>query len=110
VKAGLPIVLADQDAERANRNHRERIDELQALPLVGARVVPGVELADGITTQVAHKLGRAPAWIGVSAVRGASTTGRIDDTSRTGGNDRAKFAVLTATGWGATITVDLLVL
>jgi hypothetical protein len=46
----------------------------------------------------------------VSAVRGASTTGRIDDTSRTGGNDRAKFAVLTATGWGATITVDLLVL
>jgi hypothetical protein len=73
-------------------------------------VVAGVELADGVVTPIAHKLGRAPAWMGISLVRGAASTGRIDDTSREGGNDRSKFAVLTATGWGATITVDLLVL
>jgi hypothetical protein len=110
MKAGLPIVLDDEKAERANRNHRERIDELQSLPATGLRVLAGVELADGVATPIAHKLGRAPAWLGVSLVRGAVSTGRIDDTSREGGNDRAKFAVLTANGWGATITVDLLVL
>ena len=42
----------------------------------------------------------------MSAVRGATATGRIVE-SRPSANDRTQVVTLTATGHGATITVDL---
>lgn len=50
--------LADKDAERARQNHADRIRELQGIPIVGGKVIEGIELAAGVTTPVAHGLGR----------------------------------------------------
>lgn len=104
--APLAVRLADADAERVRRSHEERIRELQALPAAGLVVLQDIELADGVATRIVHKLGKAPRWIGPSVVRGATTTGRIVE-SRDSGN-RQHAVTLTATGWGATITIDLL--
>ncbi len=106
LKPGLSITLDDEKAERANVNHEDRIDELQGLPFASARIVRDVSLADTIGTLVAHGLGRVPQWLGVSVVRGATATGRIVE-SRAGTHDRTKFTLLTATGHGATISIDL---
>ncbi len=100
-------VKLDGDAERARRDHVERIDELQGLPFCGARVIPNVTLADGVATSVAHGLGRNPVWICESVIRGAVSAGYITET-RTG--DRSRVVTLTANDYGATITVDLVAL
>jgi hypothetical protein len=94
-------------AERVRRSHHDAISELQRLPLAGARIIRDVTLADSTWTPIAHGMGR-PVFVFVSPPRGAVTTGRIAE-SRDGTVDRAKFVQLAATGWGATVTVDLLV-
>jgi hypothetical protein len=105
----LDIQLEDERAERARRSHASAIGELQASPLAGAKVIAGVELSDATTRVIAHKLGRAPRWVGVSVVRGASSAGVITET-RGSPYDASQVLALTASGYGATITVDLLVL
>jgi hypothetical protein len=105
----LDIELEDERAERARRSHASAITELQTGPLAGAKVIAGISLPDGELRTVAHKLGRAPRWVGVSVVRGASTAGVITET-RGGQYNASQLLALTASGYGATITVDLLVL
>ena len=82
--------------------------ELQALPAVGLTVLSDVVLADGVRSTVAHKLGRPPRWVGVSVVRGAVSTGRVEEIRE--GVDRSRGVVLLATGYGAPVTVDVVVL
>jgi hypothetical protein len=97
------------DLERIRRNLVEAIRELQLMPGATARHIKDVELASGVNTPIAHKLGR-PVFVTVSPVRGPSSTGRIEevrDTDVTRIYPRSEFVVLVATGWGATITVDL---
>lgn len=101
--------LDDDKAELVRLEHERKILELQGQPLVGARALRDVQLADAVATPVAHGLGRE-ATVLVSPPRGASSTGRITEVRATGGPDRSKFVVLQANGWGATITVDLVVL
>ena len=101
-------ISSHADAERVRRNHHEAIAEIQQAPLVGAVVLPGIELEDGVETPVAHRLGRAPRFVSPSIVRGASSAGFIAEI-RAGGYNRAQHLVLKASGWGATITLDLLV-
>lgn len=108
LKQGLAITLDDEKAERVNRSHRERIDEIQSLPIVGARLVLGVELADGVPTPVPHKLGRRVSMVLPSPVRGAVTPGVINEI-RDGSNAPEKYVTLQADGYGATIRVDLVV-
>lgn len=100
--------LLDRNAERVRESHADAIRELRTLPSAQLRVIEGKTLTDGAATPIAHGLGRPPLWVGVSVVRGATATGRIVE-SRTG-VDRAKVVELTATGWGATITIDLAVM
>ena len=97
------ITLADANAERVRRDRDDAIRELQRLQ---PRIVANVALADGIATEVPHGLGRVPLWVKESCVRGATSTGRIVETRD--GIDRTKAVKLTASGWGATITVDVL--
>lgn len=108
MKSLLALTLADREADRVRRNHAEAIAELQAAPAAGMRVIQDVELADGITTPIPHGLTRAPRWVQVSCVRGASSTGRVDEIRATG--DRQRAVYLRATGYGATITVDVQVI
>jgi hypothetical protein len=109
MKAPLDRRLDDQTAEQVRRSHAEAIREWQASAAAGLRVVRNIALVDGVPTPIAHGLGRTPLWAAPSAVRGASSTGRIDDVTG-GSDDRAKVVTLKATGFGATITIDLAVL
>lgn len=103
-----PQVSSFADAEKARRAHEDCIVELQKLPGAGLRVIAGIELADGTARPIAHKLGRAPLWVQASCVRGAVSSGRIEEVRST--NDRTQIVVLKATGYGATVTVDVAIL
>lgn len=104
----IAVRLPDPTLERVRQDHATAITEIQSLPLVNARVIAGVTLADGVETPVAHGLGRPAQWVRESCPRGAVSTGRVEEI-RTGSYDRHKYCVLKATGWGATITADVLV-
>ncbi len=104
-----PQVSSFAAAEAARRVTEACIREIQDLPASGMRVLKDVTLADGIATPIAHKLGRAPAWVQSSCPRNATSTGRIVEV-RNGSHNRAEVVVLTATGHGATITVDVAIL
>jgi hypothetical protein len=107
VIALLAVKLADELLERVRRNFADAISEIQRLRITGARVLEGIELDDGVETLVSHTLGRR-AVVFVSPVRGAASAGRIDELRD--GVDASKFIKLMASGYGATVTVDLLVM
>lgn len=98
--------LEDPNAERARRRQAEAILELQSKPGASERIIADVSLADTIETPIAHGLGRAPSFVHVSAPRGAVTTGHVEEV-RSNSVDRTKTITLKASGWGATITVDV---
>lgn len=108
MKQLLAIRLADENAERVRKSHAEAIGEWQGSAAAGLKVIAGIQLADGVNTPIPHGLGRAARWVAPSAVRGASTTGRIEEV-RDSVYDRERVVVLKATDWGATVTVDVLV-
>jgi hypothetical protein len=102
----VPAKLDDDNAERVRVSHQRAIEQLQQTPAAGMRVIQDVTLLDGVATPVQHGLGRLPAWVAPSAPRGAVSSGRIEEV-RDGSTDRATSIQLKATGWGATITVDV---
>ncbi len=104
-----PKVESFPAAEHARRVHEECILELQKQPASSLKVIESVELEDGVDRPIAHKLGRKPQWLQVSCVRGALNAGRVEEI-RSGSYNREQVAVLRATGFGATVTVDVLVL
>jgi hypothetical protein len=106
VKPPTDITLDDAKAERVRREHHEAIRGLQRRPEIV--VIKDVTLVDSTIKEIAHGLGR-PVTVMVSPVRGASTSGRIEEV-RSASYDRSKYVVLAAAGWGATITVDLWVM
>lgn len=94
-----------QDFERSRRNLADAIRELQLSSFAQPTTVKDVTLADGVATPVPHKLG-VPAFAMLSPVRGAVTVGMIEEVRETQ-YDRTLFVVLRATGYGATVTVDV---
>lgn len=107
----LVIQLKDADTERVRRNHELRLAELAGLPLARGLIVPNVLLVDGVATEVVHALGRRPSFVKASDPRGPSTSGRIEEVRAAGAShDPTQRLVLKASGWGATITVDVLVM
>lgn len=93
-----------QDHERIRRDIVEAVREQQKQPVVQV-IKEGLELADGIATPVPHSLGRR-VLVWTSAVRGAVSTGRIEEV-RDGSYDYRQFIVLKASDWGASITIDV---
>ena len=111
-RAPISPRLPDAKTDRAVRDHARVIGELAGKPAAGMQVIADVALEDGVETPIVHKLGKVPTWVRESCVRGASTTGRVEEvrTSTTYSTySRSEYVILKATGWGATITVDLLV-
>lgn len=105
----LSTALADPDVDRAIRNLREAVRDLQLAPLASALVIPDVTLEDGAPKVISHGLARRPRAVLVSAVRGSPTAaGRIVEARD--GINRMRSIKLTATGYGASITVDVVVL
>jgi hypothetical protein len=101
--------LDDEDAEICRREFERKIIELQGLPFASARVIASVTLADGVATAVPHGLGRVASFVSASVPRNAAGAGYIVEV-RDGSVDRTKYLNLKASGYGATITVDLVVL
>lgn len=101
--------LEDENAEIVRLEHERKIVEMQKLPAAALVPLGSLELADGIERPIPHPLGRR-AFVWHSPPRGAVTSGRIEEVRASGGPDPAKYVVLKATGWGATITVDVAVL
>jgi hypothetical protein len=104
-----PTVDSFEKAEKARRAHEDCILELQKQPATGLRVLADIELDDATETPIAHKLGRKPLWVQASCVRGALNAGRIEEV-RSSSYDRTQVVVLKATGFGATVLVDVVVL
>ncbi len=100
----LSIALKDEDADRVRRSHAQAIEELQRLQPTFVTV----ELEDGKPTSVKHGRGRIPKFVGTSAVRGAVSAGYINEIRS--GVDRTKTVVLQADDYGATVTVEVMVL
>lgn len=110
--APLTKQLADPSSEAVRRNHEQRIAALEAVS--DEVIVTGAVLANGVGQLVVHGLGRAPAFIGISAVRSTPpTAGVVQDFGVVDGSgnqvDRTQAVWLRAVGFGAAITVDLLV-
>lgn len=102
----LPVKLDDSKAEQVRRNHHDALLELQRVAISRDNIVT-VTLREGQETKVPHRLGRSPTMVIYSPIRGAVATGRIDDVRR---EDRSKALTLTAIGWGADITLEVLVI
>lgn len=93
------IITGHQETDRALREHETAIGELvDAMP--GSSVVE-VNLANATATTVRHGLGRAFRFFSTSVPAGAAAAGYI---VRTPGDD-TNHIVLTANGYGATITI-----
>lgn len=107
LKPILPIKLDDTNAERVRVQHEQAITDLQKAPASSLKTVAGVSLANGAATPVPHTLGHAPSWVGISVPRGATSAGYIVETITSA---RASVLTLTANGYGATITVDVVLL
>jgi hypothetical protein len=99
----VTLKLDDDKAERARQNHDARIGELQKSPLAGP-VVVSVTIGNGATVTVPHRLQRRPVVVIQSIIRGGSTPGLVREISR---DD--KFVTLSASGFGASISLDLVV-
>lgn len=106
MKAPVSIALDDPDAERVRRSVEDAILELQGMPCASTVIVQDVSLPDATEVVVPHRLGRRPRIVLVSPPRSPSTSGRIEEI-RTGSHDRTKVVVLKASGFGATVTVDV---
>jgi predicted phosphohydrolase len=102
----LPIKLDDDKAERSRRNHHDALLELQRIT-ISRDNIRTVTLVEGADTKVAHKLGKAPTMVIYSPIRGAVAAGRIDEVLT---DDRSKQIVLRAIGFGADVTLEVLVI
>ena len=109
MKAPIVYRLEDPKAEQVRAEHHRAIVELQGSPLSRAVVIRDVRLTDGDTLPVAHGLGRVPVFVCPSAPRDALSSGSIIEV-RSSAYPAKQYVMLLAQGWGADITVDLLVL
>ncbi len=100
--------LADPDSEQVRRIHEDAIREIQRLPVLGMRLIPNVQLSDGVATPIAHGLGRAPLWVGISVPRLAAAAGYVVESRD--GVDRSRAITLTAHDYLANVLVDVVVL
>ena len=95
---------APGDVTRALAEHRRAFDALARDPLVNARTIT-VTLPNAVAVHVRHGLGRQFTNYFLSAPKGATTSGRIVESD----GDENVEVVLTATGYGATVTVRMTV-
>lgn len=97
--------LKDSDVDRAVSEVARAHDDVARDPVLSRRVIT-VTLPNATTVKTQHKLGRKYEHYTLSAPRGASATGRIVDVEPTDGSDDIW---LQANGYGATVTVRMMV-
>lgn len=103
--------LDDPSAERVRQEIDGRIRELQAVPILGGKLIRDISLPDGTTVTVSHGLGRkATVLLSPPRATGSATTGRIRDVTpilvaANQADARNQFC-LKADDWGETVTLD----
>ena len=107
--------MPDPTSEAWRANADQRIAELQKQPATFLRVISDVSLPNGVVVLVPHQMGRRPLWVGNSIPRGGSTVGVIYHYTTTHPStgapiDPTQVIAVAAFAYGATITVDLMVL
>ena len=96
---------APGNIERQVADHTRALDEFSREPMFTGRVIT-VNLANAVRTSVRHGLGRQFTAYYLSAPKGAAAAGYIVEAAD--GND-SEEVVLTANGYGATITLRMYV-
>jgi hypothetical protein len=102
-RAPAKIPVADEQIERAIDEVRRSVVELTSDPFLSG-VDVDVTLPDGLLVEVRHGLGRRFVGYSLSAPMGAATAGLIAESAPA--RDRAAVR-LTATGFGATVTLRM---
>lgn len=102
----LELQLADPVAEQLRESHAASLRALRGGLFAEAELLADVELADGVATPISHRLGRVPRVVLVTPHRGATAAGAIEEV-RSSTYDRARVVVLRATGYSATVKVDV---
>lgn len=98
-------VILEGKAEQVRLNIEDRLRELDRRSEVSP--LGEVALPDSKVIRIGHQLGRYPKLVICSPPRGATTPGLLEEVRD--GIDRAKFVGLRATGFGATVRVDVAV-
>ncbi len=94
------------DLERRFKGAEDQLGLVTAVPILESVILADEELVDNVTRNLLHGLGRPwRGWV-VTNLEGATTTGRVVHIT---GEDKSRYLRLRANGWGATITVSLLV-
>lgn len=100
-----PTRLADPTTHRHVETIRRAVDDLQRAPILAARELGPITLAEGETRRIPHGLGRAlKRWERIDLVvdDSVSSAGTIVRITNAGGSvaDDTKEIVLKAFGWG----------
>jgi hypothetical protein len=98
--------LIEPGTDRVARNHEQRLRELQSIPIVGGKLVKGVELPDSVLVTISHGLGRVATVFVSPPYKTFGTTGRISQT-RDENPDETLYVTLKAVGWSGTVRVDV---
>jgi len=106
IKVPAPGQVSGGGGAPLERLVRAILDALREVVALVRRdvLIRGVSLPNATTVTVPHGLGYGYEHVSVSPPTGGSTTGRIQIVAP---DDAAKHVRLVATGWGATVTVDL---
>ncbi len=110
----LEARIADPTTDSVVKSHAVTLKEIMALPASEIRVIGPVQLPDGSGVQIPHGLGRKPLTFFLSPPDGATAAGVVQDygsiTPAGAPNDQTRYISLRAVGFGATITVMVMVL
>lgn len=96
-------IRLDGDAERARRDTAARIVDINNRPAMGLQSLGEFSLEDGVERVISHKLGRVP-FVFVSPVAGPVTAGMVEQV-----RINRSTVTLKASGYGATVTVNVAV-
>lgn len=110
MKPPVALKLDDPKAEQVRVSTTQAVTEMQGRPAMGLKVIPSIQLPNLTAVLVPHGLGRAPLFACASFERGATTAGVIAAFPYDGSYDPTQYLKLIASSYGATITVDVLVL
>lgn len=99
-------LIEDQTISRVAQSLTRAVEELQQHRGVASVQKFDVELPAGEEVSVAHGLGFR-AFVQISPVRGASTSGRVEEVLDETRYDHSRVVVLKAEGFGATVLVNV---
>lgn len=105
LQAPIKIKLTDSAAEIVRRSHDQCIREIQAVPIVGGKIIRDILLAADVDTPISHGLGRRATLI-PSAPRNFSGVVGVLVEVLSSDHDPTLYTVLRAAGFSVDVTID----